>query len=109
MHEGDFSEPQEGILIVTMVIFCDQLRKLLPEDPLADIHKARADVYLADVGLGGVTVRYFKDLLGDTLDCRMDSEADATVVADIPQRVMNALEEGIESDADPVLHNPVTE
>lgn len=43
------------------------------------------------------------------MNCREGSEADATVVGYVPHRPEAGLEERVQSDADPVLHDPVAE
>ena len=92
-----------------MVFLGDELVEPRPQDCLADVHEAGADVDLADIGLLGVTLRDIKDIFGYTLYRGVYTETDATVVADVPKGVMYPLEERVESDADPMLHNPVTE
>lgn len=55
VHQGDMCDPQERVLVVAVIPLGDEPAKLLPEDPLADIHEAGPDVYLSHVCLLRVT------------------------------------------------------
>lgn len=92
-----------------MIPLCDESVELIPEDPLTDTHEAGADVYLSDVCLLGIAFRHLDNIRSDTLHGCVYTEADAAVEAYVAERVVYILEERVEPDADPVLHDPVAE